>query len=259
MIIHLLGTSAAVADQERDNTFLLICNENVKFLVDCPGSVVHKLSKINVDFKRIENVIITHIHPDHIYGLPSLIHSQYKLNNKLNIYSARESLEFIKYLILVYGLNDTTKYPKLNLIAISAFRKDTIYEDEEMVISCYPVKHAPESLGLKFILKNSKKKAGYTGDTGPCEDVILENENADYLIHDCLCPIRFLDRFKSLDDEHTSAYTLGKIANSSKIKNLIPIHFSTEVDFTKEELEKEIRQNYSGNIIIPNDFDKIEI
>lgn len=259
MIIHLLGTSAAIADKERDNTSLLIRNENITFLIDCPGSVVHKLSKINVDFKKIQNIIITHIHPDHIYGLPSLIHSQYKLNNKLNIYSAKESLEFIKYLILVYGLNDTMKYPKLNLVAISALRRDIIHEDKDIVVSCYPVKHAPESLGLKFLLKSSKKKVGYTGDTGPCEEVILENENADYLIHDCLCPIRFSDKFKSLDDEHTSAYTLGKIANSSKIKNLIPIHFSTEVEFTKEELENEIRQNYSGNIIIPNDFDKLII
>jgi len=58
---------------------------------------------------------------------------------------------------------------------------------------------------------------------------------------------------------HTSALALGEIAEEAQVKTLVPIHFFTEIEFKMEEIENEIKNNFSGNLIIPSDFDSLEL
>ncbi len=58
---------------------------------------------------------------------------------------------------------------------------------------------------------------------------------------------------------HTPALILGEIAEEARVKTLVPIHFLTEVDFAMEEVENEIRKNFSGKLIIPSDLDSLEL
>ena len=73
--IIFLGTGGAAATPERDNTSLLLRQEEELVLVDCPGSVTRKIRSLDLDPRALRALMITHVHPDHIYGLPSLVHS----------------------------------------------------------------------------------------------------------------------------------------------------------------------------------------
>jgi len=49
--IVFLGTAASIATKKRDNTsFVIYVNKRDFMLVDCPGSIVQKLDKINLDY-----------------------------------------------------------------------------------------------------------------------------------------------------------------------------------------------------------------
>ena len=68
-----LGTSGAVASAARDNTSLVVAAGEGALLMDCGGSTVHRLRRLGVDPLTLTHVVVTHVHVDHAYGLPSLV------------------------------------------------------------------------------------------------------------------------------------------------------------------------------------------
>ncbi|MDI6641082.1 MAG: MBL fold metallo-hydrolase [Elusimicrobiota bacterium] len=255
--IIFLGTSASVAGSKRDNTSLLITDGTEKFLIDCSGSPVYKLANIRQNFKLINKIIFTHTHPDHVYGLPSLIHSQYRVRNQVTIWGSSITVKFLKKLLSTHKLIDKKKFPEICLQRVSGARNETLFDSEKIKISCFSVHHAPESIGLKFIFKQIGKTVVYSGDTAPAETLIEAAKNADCLIHDCLSPEKFFIQYPILRTEHTSSLDLGRIAKVAQVKNLIPIHLTVEVKYSKQELINEIRKNYRGKITFVEDFSRI--
>ena len=255
--IIFLGTAASVAGKTRDNTSLLVICGSEKFLIDCPGSPVYKLANISENFKLIDKIIFTHTHPDHVYGLPSLIHSQYRVSSELTICGSSGTVKFLKKLLSIYGLIDEKKFRKINWQEVSGTHSEVFFNSDRIKISCFLVNHSPESIGLKFIFKEVRKTVIYSGDTAACETTISEAKNADILIHDCLAPERFFIQYPILRTEHTSSLELGRIARKAQVKNLIPIHLAVEVKYSRQELIEEIKQNYTGKITFVKDLSRI--
>jgi len=255
--IIFLGTSGAVATKTRDNTSIFIQTKKDNLLVDLPGSVVKKLSQVNFDFKKLSYLLFTHAHPDHIYGIISLLHSQYKLKNKLYIFAHSKVINLIKKLRKIFKLTDTNKYPKVIYRKINL--KKPFYDSRELSLQAFKVKHSQESVGFKLFFKKINKSVVFSGDTAFNYNLIKIAFNCDYLIHDCFCPERFFKQYPELYKMHTSSLLLGKIASLAKVKNLIPIHFASEVKYSLGEILNEIKKNYSGKVIIPEDLGVLKI
>ncbi len=72
--VVLLGTGAAYPPPDRENTSLALVWPEGLWLVDCGASPHRRLRQAGLDPRGLRGVIVTHGHPDHLYGLPSLIH-----------------------------------------------------------------------------------------------------------------------------------------------------------------------------------------
>jgi ribonuclease Z len=251
--IVFLGTSAAVGSKIRDNTSLLISAEKQIFLIDAPGSLPAKLDKINIDFRKIRHVFLTHTHPDHIYGIINLIHSRYCLRDVICLYGHKKTLETVKSLLKLLDLNDTKKYPKIYFKPVKINSKP-FYQSWAFCLWAIPAVHTPESMGLKIYFKEYKISCVFSSDTAYNKNLIDYASDCDYLIHDCAAPQRIFNRYAALCKMHTSSLMLGKIAATLKAKITIPIHFITELKYSISEIRQEIKKNYTGKIIIPYDM-----
>ncbi len=256
--IIFLGTAAAVTNKYRDNTSILILNKNEKILVDCPGALLIKLARLGIDYKTVSTIFITHAHPDHIYGLVAFMHSRYFLKDKINIFAHPITIELIKNIRKIFSLEDTNKFPELLYHTVKPDSKTPFYVSRNIKAYCFSVNHRPESLGLKFLFKN-KKKVIFSGDTAYSKNLIKEARNCDYLIHDCFAPSRFFTKYPKLKTMHTSSKMLGMIAKEANVKTLLPIHFTCEIRYSTETVKREINATYKGKIILPNDFDTLNI
>ena len=101
-----LGSSGALPGRDRDTTSLLFVAGEDAALVDCGGSPGQRLMLAGMDPRALTRVVITHIHPDHVYGLPSLFQTLVLLRRTAPLRLAcREEHEApIRSLLGVFGL-----------------------------------------------------------------------------------------------------------------------------------------------------------
>lgn len=253
--IAFVGTGGSVATPERDNTSLAIQFGPRFILIDCPGSALTKIRKLNYDPLRLETLLVTHIHPDHIYGLPALIHGLMLEDGKIRIYGSEQTTAFCAGLLDLFGLREPKIKMRTELNVLRAGERICLGESCEVLALAVP--HSPASLAYRFSLKEGDKQLLYSGDTPPHRPLIEEAAGLDYLIHDASAPQRFFERYPSLVALHTSARDLGRLAEEAGVGCLIPCHFFGELDFDLPEIEREIRQSYTGRLVVPRDYDKI--
>jgi len=250
----ILGTGGATATASRDNTSFLVKINGRLILIDCPGSIIHKLKKAGERPEEISSLFITHIHPDHIYGLPSLVHSLMLVEKKIYIYGSQETMAFVATLLDLFELRQRKiKYQTL-LMPLEPGEEKQV--DQGLRVKAIATPHHSSSLAYLLTIEEARQKWLFSGDTPPHPPLWAEARAVDLLVHEASAPRRFFEAYPELKEVHTSSYELGYYAEQAGVKRLIPCHFFGEVDFSLEEIEKEIRANYTGELFIPRDLER---
>lgn len=253
--VCFLGTGGWVATSERDNTsFFFHEGENLT-LLDCPGSVMQKIKKLKYDPRRIASILITHIHPDHVYGLPSLVHSLMLDECLIHLYGSERTINFCQKLLDMFDLRK--KDIKCRVDFISLNDGQSLKLASSLFCTALYVPHNPSSLAYLFRFDSEKRGLLYSGDAPIYPPLFQEAKNIDFLIHECSAPSSYFEKYPSLYAIHANSLDLGRIAQEVGVKCLIPCHFFGEMGFSIAEIEAEIKQNYKGKMIIPRDFDRI--
>ena len=252
-----LGTGGSVATEKRDNTALIVSSAETLLLIDCPGGVIQKIKRLGFDPRSVTSIVVTHIHPDHIYGLPSFVHSLMLDECLIELYGSEETVRFCQDLLDLFHLREENIKTRIRFLNTE---QNKIYRlSSSFIFSAMRIPHDSSSLAYRFRFEDERKDLIYSGDTPVFPSLFKASAGIDYLIHDCSAPSRFFKKYPSLSRMHTHSLDLGRLSQMAKVKCLIPCHFFGELDFSLAEIEKEIRENFGGKLIIPQDFIKIDL
>jgi len=252
-----LGTGGSIETPERDNTSLLINYDENLMLIDCAGSVFKKITKLGFDPCKISSIIVTHVHPDHVYGLPIFVHSLMLEEIQINLYGSEETVCFCRRLLDLFNLQkDKIKY-RINFVALNPGENFNI--GRSLQVSSMKIPHGSSSLAFHFYFEDGKKEMIYSGDTPLYPPLFREAEEIDLLIHDCCAPKRIFNKYPYVRTKHTNSLELGSYSRQARVKCLIPCHFFGEFDYSIVEVEREIRKNYKGKLIIPEDLMRVSL
>jgi ribonuclease Z len=148
--VVFLGTSGSVPTLKRSLPSVVVQCPKDQLMFDCGENVQRQMMQAKVSFHRKMKIFITHLHGDHVLGLPGLLQTMALMDRKepVQICGPAGLKEFLTCTkeTLNFGLN----YPvEINQI----LSEGVVCNEEEYIINSIKSNHAVESYAYAFVEK----------------------------------------------------------------------------------------------------------
>jgi ribonuclease Z len=150
--IFFLGTGAGLPAKLRNVTSIalkLLEERGAVWLFDAGEATQHQILHTSIKPRRIEKIFITHLHGDHIYGLPGLLSSRSFQGgeSEVVVYGPKGIKE---YITISLSVSQTyLKYP----LKIVEIEEGIIFEDEQFSVEARILEHGIPSYGYRIAEK----------------------------------------------------------------------------------------------------------
>lgn len=138
--IVFLGTSASAPSVHRGLSSQVVLHNEYRFLIDCGEGTQRQIMHSGLGFKRLNRILITHGHLDHILGLAGLLSTfmRWETIDGLEIYGGKWALDRIHDLL--YGVVLRGARPPTN-IELHPINEGVIFDGDDFQVSAFPVFH----------------------------------------------------------------------------------------------------------------------
>lgn len=147
MQITFLGTSSGIPTRSRNvsSVALRLPQRSELWLFDCGEGTQHQFLRSELKVSQLTRIFVTHMHGDHTFGLMGLLASCGLGGNvkSMDIYGPSGLEEY---------LQACRRYSQTHLaypVKVHQSRPGIVYEDEEYVVSCGPLKHKVTAFGYR--------------------------------------------------------------------------------------------------------------
>jgi len=151
-----LGTSASAPSFHRGLSAHLVQHDEHRFLIDCGEGTQRQILKTGLGFKRLNRILITHGHLDHILGLAGLISTlaRWETMDDIEIVGGAQALERIEDLLFKVVFRGVNPPIDIRLRPIEA---GIVFDEKDFTISAFPVVHrGPGCFGYLFEEKSRR-------------------------------------------------------------------------------------------------------
>jgi ribonuclease Z len=253
--LTLLGSSAAVPDEAHENVYMVLHGPGGAVLIDCAGSPLDRLRRAGVAWADLRAVVLTHFHPDHVYGLPLLLMSMWLMGRRegLSLLGVGDCLKRTQAMMELYdwqgwnGFYPVTFTPTCGPGGASSPGQESIFKTDDVSLYAAPNRHSVPGQALKIVARRTGRVLVYSSDTEPCQTVVELAQGADVLIHEAT----------GIYPGHSSPAAAGAIARQARVGKLVLAHYPPDAD--PQAWLAQARQSFDGPVEMARDFQVIEL
>lgn len=185
LTVNFLGCGSAAPSLSHLPSCQVVNHNGTLFLVDCGEGAQLSVRRMGLNFARIRHIFISHLHGDHLLGLPGLL-STLTLNDmagEVHVYMFAEGIELLKRMM------DVVAHPPCYDIVYHELKveKKVVYEDKSLSVETFPLNHTIPAVG--FLFREKPKLRKLRGDMAEFYNVPVRQrqaikEGADFIAED---------------------------------------------------------------------------
>jgi ribonuclease Z len=281
-----VGTGSPLADPSRAGPMTAVIAGKRIFIVDAGGGAARKFQGFGLPYERVEAVLLTHFHSDHIDGLGEVLLQAWAGGGRaspLPVFGPQGVEPVIDGLKIAYA-HDTrariahhgaeTVIPQGAGALARAFDSKLgtvrLYEEGGVVITAVAVSHEPAAPAVAYRFDYKGRSVTISGDTAKSEALAALARGTDVLVHEALNPDMVADVESALakagrkrlakimsdiPSYHTSPVDAAETAKAAGAKTLVLTHIVPALPnrFLHAAFLKGTKAVYAGPIVLGED------
>ena len=273
--VTLLGTGSPLPTINRFGPGVLVQAGGQTLLIDCGRGITQRLFQLGVKLGAANKLFITHLHSDHVVGIPDLW-----LTGWLEIPSAQRKGAFqvfgpagtrnmMESLEKAYEWDIRTRIADQKLarenvaVSVTEINEGTVYETEGVKVTAFEVDHGDlVKPAFGYRIDFGGRSAVVSGDTRLNENLIRHATGTDLLIHQVAAvrpELLASPVFQAILAHHTKPEEAGVVFARTKPRLAVFYHFSLlgtpQVPaMTEQEVVELARKTYGGPLLAGEDL-----
>jgi ribonuclease Z len=264
--VTLLGTGTPQPIMERFGASILVQAGNEYLLFDAGRGCLQRLRQINVPYDRIDGLFLTHLHSDHIVGLPDLWLTGWLISGRqspLPVFGPAGTAEMIGYLRKAFAFDikirvgDDKKFEEGSKLLVKEITQGVIYEKNGVKVIAFKVDHHPDIPAFGYRIEYNGHSVVLSGDTRYSENLIRFAKGTDLLVHEVIVAPDTLSKSDPkypIFAHHTTVEQAAKVFNEVEPKLAAYSHIAKLYGRNEQELLQRTKANYSGPIVVGEDL-----
>lgn len=203
--VGLCGAGSPFPDESRAGPCTAVVAGRRLFIVDAGSGAARGIGRLTLDAGRIDAILLTHLHSDHLDGLGELMLQRWVAGARTEpvpVHGPQGIETVVGGLMQAYGADrgyriahhgEATVPPggfggAARPIAPGTDGRATVIADGDLEITAFVVDHEPAHPSFGYRIRYKDRVVVLSGDTRPSESVRREARGADLLVHEALSP-----------------------------------------------------------------------
>jgi ribonuclease Z len=257
--VVLLGTGTPSPVMTRFGASILVDAGTEHFLFDAGRGALQRLRQIGIN--DVTRLFLTHLHSDHVVGIPDLYLTGWLFSNRQVPFSVRgpdgtsammNHLREAFAIDIGFRISDDKKPADGAKVDAKDITEGVAYEANGVKVSAFDVDHRPIKPALGYRIDFGGHSVVLSGDTRFSENLIAHARGADLLIHEVAAIEGQTQATSSVLEHHTTPEQAGEVF--SRVHPKLAVYSHIVGGFSDEQLVKITRKTYQGPLVVGSDL-----
>lgn len=281
MVVTLLGTGSPAPEPERYSAATLVEAGGLRLLFDAGRGATIRLGQVGVALGSLSATLLTHLHSDHVVGLPDVwlmgfINPNYGARKgALRVIGPRGTQSLVDNMVTAFAGDVNIRIADQNvdrantLVRAEEFDGDgVVFEQGGVKVTAFSVDHGERvKPAYGFRVDYNGRSVLISGDTRYDEKVVRHGTGVDLLVHEvgeAPDAIKSQPWVRAIMAHHTSAEECGVVFSKARPKlaaytHLVMLYALGQERVTVTDLVAKTRKTYAGPLVVGSDLMRFEI
>ncbi|MDE7475916.1 MAG: ribonuclease Z [Duncaniella sp.] len=181
--VNILGCGSATPTARHQPSCQVVDFRDKLFMIDCGEGAQGQFRRMGLKFSRLNHIFISHLHGDHLFGLPGLLSTMalHEVTGSVTIHIFRDGARLMKEWMDFFNRNSPFE---IIYDVIEEGERRVVYEDGGLTVETFPLYHRTPCNG--YIFREKPKLRHLKGDAVkfhgiPVSQMKAIKEGADFV------------------------------------------------------------------------------